>query len=206
MIITLEELKKRPINRYINDMLYRTLRLGDDWNERIYKERMLDEYERRYCIADIVQEGNDPRDSKEILDIARCYIERGLYTDEQWEKYIIPAINEIIAYNESFVRWMPGYLIRSKKYGNLCIVEYDFAMGFGYLCGHENRDYTSLALCRLRKGEPAGSWAWANYKDYELVDTEHTQENIAKVRDYHISNKHQVPYYLSSKMERMFYR
>lgn len=157
-------------------------------------------------VADMVQFGNEPMSNERMLDIARWYIERNVYTDDQWEKYFLPAINEMIAYNDAFVRWMPGYVVRSRKDGRMYVVEYDYATGFGSSCGRECRDFTSLSLAHLDDdGHVDGSWAWAKYKDFELVDSGHCQENVAKVREYHVSSRHKVPYFLDGEIAGMFY-
>lgn len=179
----------------------------NDWNIRIYRERMETPDGIRRNISDIVQDGNDPMDNEEMLDRARWYIEMNVYTDEQWENYLIPAINRMIAYNDAFMRWQPGYVVRSKKDGSLWIVEYDYAMGFGSSCGRKCRDFTSLSIARLHDdGHVDSGWAWAQYDNYELVDKDHCEENIAKIREYHVSGHHQPPYYLDSRIVNMYYQ
>ena len=179
----------------------------NDWNIRIYRERMETPDGIRRNISDIVQDGNDPMDNEEMLDRARWYIEMNVYTDEQWENYLIPAINRMIAYNNTFVRWLPGYVVRSKQDGRMYAVEYDYATGFGWSCGRKCRDYTSLSLAHLNdEGRVDGCWCWAKYEDFELVDTGHCDENIARIREYHVAKDDQVPYYLDSRIISMYYQ
>lgn len=203
--VTLEDIKARPLvevawKGYMEGCL-------SDWNIRVCRDRMSTESGIRHNIADMVQDGNEPRSNEDMLTRARWYIEKKVYTDEQWEKYFLPAINEMITYNDAFVRFMPGYVVRHKESGRLYVVEYDYATGFGSSCGRECRDFTSLSLCRLYDdGHVDGGWCWARYEDFELVDKDHTEENIAKVREYNVSNGHKPPYYLDSRIERMYYR
>lgn len=203
--VTLQDIRERPL-REISFKGYMSAKM-DDWNIRIWRSRMDFPQGIKWNISDIVQDGNDPRDNEDMLDYARWFIEKNVYTDEQWEKYLIPAINEMIAYNDSFVRWFPGYVVRSKDDGKLWIVEYDYATAFGSSCGRKCRDYTSLSLIRLYEdGHVSCGRCWAKYEEYELVDKDHCQENIAKIRDYHVAGKHQVPYYLDSDIVEMYYK
>lgn len=203
--VTLQDIKSRPLVE-IAWKGYMDANLSE-WNIRIYRERMESEDGIRMNIANIVQDGNDPMDNEEMLDRARWYIEKDVFTDEQWEKYILPAINGMIAYNDAFVRWLPGYVVRSKKDGSLWAVEYDYATGFGSSTGRKCRNYTSLSLARIGEdGHVGGSFAWARYDDYELVDNDHCSENIAKIREYHVAGKHQVPYFLDGRIADMYYR
>ena len=203
--VTLQDIKARPLveiawRGYMNTVL-------SDGNIRIYRERMESLKDRRYDIDDLVRHGNNPMDNEEMLDRARWYIEKKVYTDEQWEKYLLPAINKMIAYNDAFVRWLPGYVIRSKRDGSLWVVEYDYATAFGSASGRKCRDFTSLSIARLHDdGHVDGGWAWAQYDNYELVDKDHCEENIAKIREYHVSGHHQPPYYLDGRIERMYYQ
>lgn len=201
--ITLQDLKERPINKEVDDLLKRTDELCE-WNKSVKRHRM-DNGDIRYQVFDMTHDGNDPKDNEYMLDVARLYYRENVYTDEEWEKYFIPAINEMIEYNNSFVRWMPGYIIKNKATGKCAIVEYDYALGFGHICSR-CRDFTSLSVCDIGEdGEVRGSWAWAHYENYELVDKNHTEENIAKVRVYHTGNNHTPPYYLSREMSNLFY-
>lgn len=178
-----------------------------EWNIRVDRERMKTKDGIRRVIADLTQNGNEPMSNEEMLDRARWYVEKEVFTDEQWEKYLLPAINEMIAYNDAFVRFLPGYVVRHKESGRLYVVEYDYATGFGSSCGRECRDFTSLSLAGLTEdGRIDGGWCWARYEDFYLVDKDHTEENIAKVREYNVSNGHKPPYYLDSRIERMYYR
>ena len=203
--VTLDDIKARPLveiawRGYMDSVL-------SEWNIHVHRLRMEDSFGIQSNIADIVQDGNDPRDNNDLLDYARWYVEKNVYTDEEWEKYFLPAINEMIAYNDAFVRWMPGYIIRSKKDGSLWVVEYDYAAGFGSSCGRKCRDYTSLCIVRLfDDGHVDWGWAWARYEDYELVDTSRIEEMIARIREYHVTGNHQVPYYLDSNSRCMYYK
>ena len=115
--ITLEQLKARPINPETVEMFERTMEL---WHGNIcaMQNRMAmggDEVE--YLTYEMTHDGNDVKSSEQMLDDARLYIEKHVYTDEQWEQYFIPAINKMLEYNANFVRFMPGYLIRHKETG-----------------------------------------------------------------------------------------
>lgn len=196
-MITLQQLKRRRINPETRKMMEHTCELAH-WNIMAIRNRMADQDDIRYQVFDLTHNGNDPKDNKELLDDARMYIEKGVYTDEEWEQYFIPAINEMIAYNNNFVRWHPGYLLRNKETGKLAILEYDYSTAF------RGRNYTSLALCELDdKDKIRFSWAWANYNNYELVDSEHTAENIAKLKAYHAGDH--PPYCMCSKMSQLLY-
>lgn len=206
MAITLDELKSRPLNPETVEKFERTCEL---WYGNIQAMRYrLYHVERgpQSCAYDLTRNGNNRKPSKQLLDDARMYIEKKVYTDEEWEKYFIPAINEVLEYNANFVRWMPGYLIRKKGSNSLSIVEYDYATGYGQKYPYECTDYESLSLCSLdsKDGHITGSCSWANYKDYELVDKDHTKENIAKIRAYHKGSKH--PINLRSEMIKLYYQ
>lgn len=128
---------------------------------------------------EITHDGNDPRTNKEIISRARWYYSQNLMTDEEFEKYILPAINETITYNDSFIRWMPGSLIKKKETGELKILAYDYGYKYG------GRNFTSLSVYDLDKnGKIDGSRAWEFYGDYELVDTEKNNERIRQIADY----------------------
>ena len=196
--ITLQDLKERKLNPKTADRMERTWELSDH-NKMVYRYRM-EKGDIDSCTFDMTHNGNDPKSNEQMLDDARCYYEQHVYTDEEWERYFLPAINEMIAYNDSFVRWMPGYVIRHKQTGIVSIVEYDYALGFG------GRDYTSLSVVDLNSdGSISHSWAWAHYEQYELIDKDHTEENIAKILAYHKERGHDVPYYLSQELSRMLY-
>jgi len=204
MKITLAELKARPLNPNTVETFNRTQELfcGNILAKRyrLYN----DERGPQSCAYDLTRNGNDRKPSKQLLDDARMYIEKGVYTDEEWEQWFIPAINEVLEYNASFVRWKPGYVIRSKRDGSLYIVEYDYATAFGQGCPYECTDYENLSLCSLdSKGHISGSWAWANYNNYELVDKDHTKENIAKVRAYLKGSN--PPYCLRDEILKLYY-
>ena len=200
--VTLADIKARDINHAVASRMIRRAELSA-WNRRAKRIRF-DEGNIDGCVADIIQDGNDPRDNEELLDVARCYIEAGIYTDQEWQEVFIPAINTAMAYNDAFVRWYPGYLIRNRRTGMECIVQYDYAMGFESSMGRPCRDFTSLTVCSVDgEGRIRGSWAWAHYEDYELVDKDHTKENIAKVREY--LKGQPMPFFLSQEMQELFF-
>ena len=102
--------------------------------------------------------------------------------------------------NDTFVRWMPGYVIRNKRTGACCIVEYDYALAYG------GNNYTSLSVVNIdTDGNPYLCWSWAFYKDYKLIDSNHTEENIAKVLAYHKSRGHEAPHFLSRELSKSLY-
>lgn len=176
--MTLEELKNRPLNKYMYDSMYETWELGDEHNMGVARHRMEsgDVNDIKTEVWDMVHNGNEPKSNVEMLDYARCFYEDKVYTDEEWEKYFLPAINEMLEHNNTFERWYPGYLIRNKETGNLAIVEADYAFKYG------GRDFKSLDISELNKnGDIIGSWAWANYDNYELVDKTHMVENLEKI-------------------------
>ena len=201
--ITLKDIKDRPLKElfwkgYMDSCL-------SEWNINVHRARMIGHV--KWNIADIVQDGNDPRSDEEMLDVARWYIEKNVYTDEEWEKYFLPAINEMRAYNNAFVRWLPGYVVRNKKDNRLWIVEYDYAAAFSDSCGGRSRDYTSLSLYEIKgDGCIGGGWCWAEYDDFVCHDAAHTEDNIARIRDYHISHHHVPPLYLNNDMIQMYYQ
>lgn len=195
---TLEDIKNHVPSCEVLNEIQRTWQLSM-YNRGVYRYRM-DNDDVKSCIFDLTHDGNDPKDNNRLLDFAACYYQAKVYTDEEWERYFLPAINEMIAKNDSFVRWLPGYVIRRKKDGSKAIVEYDYATGFG------GRDFTSLALTNIEDDGSLGTtWAWASYNDYELVDTEHTEENIARIREKNIRNKSQPPYFLKEDIVRLLY-
>ena len=195
--MTLQELKQRPINPRTKELMERTWELSE-WNICVYRNRMANPDDISSNIYSMTHNGNNPKSNEQMLDDARMYIQKGVYTDEQWEQYFIPAINEMLAYNDNFVRWHTGYLVRSKEFKKLYIVGYDYGAAFG------GRNYTSLSLCTLDdNGKICSSWAWARYQDYELVDCEHTKENIAKLKEYYKGKT--PPYCMCSKMSQMLY-
>lgn len=151
-------------------------------------------------VSQLTHNGNDPYENHEMIERAVCYYHTGIFCDGRWQRFFIPAINKMIARNDNFVRWLPGFLVRNKKTGYLAIVEYDYATGFW------GRDFTSLALTNIEDDGSLGtSWAWASYNDYELVDTEHTEENIARIREKHMRHKSQPPYHLKEEIARLLY-
>lgn len=181
----LEELKKIRINKKMMHKLHCTHELGDDWNDSVYRSRMEDEKTRDWNIHDMTHIGNNPRTNKNMLDHARCYYEKKIYTDEEWEKYFLPAITKQLKYNNKFVRWFPGYLIRNKETGEKAIVEYDYDFAYNNLHSSDCTDYTDLCIYDLdEKGNIMYGWAWANYDNYELVDKKHTTENLIKIQKH----------------------
>ena len=193
--MTLQELKEYPLDKeYLKDLNNRNV-INKDHRE-LHQNRMKNSYDRKYEIFNITHYGNDPRSNDDVLKFARCYIECNIYTDEQWNKYFIPAINEMLNYNNIFERWHPGYLIKDIK-GNLAIVEYDYSEAFG------GRDYTSLSICELdSNGNITYCWAWAEYEDYCLVskDSEIISKNLEKIRKYHIEYDGGAPIGIDSEL------
>ena len=204
--VTLNDLKARKINPETQAMFERTMELWHG-NILVHQRRMAMEEEREYEAMNMTHDGNDPKSSEQMLDDARMYIEKHVYTDEQWERYLPPAINKMLEYNANFERWYPGYLIRKKDSSEMAIVEYDYATAFGHLCGRECRNFTDLSLCLLdAKKNITGTIAWRDYSGYELMDKCHTEEYIAKIRAWYKKHNSQPPYYLSDKMINLFYR
>ena len=168
-------------------------------NISVYRYRM-DNGEVELCIYDMTHDGNDPRDNDRLLDFAACYYLAGVYTNEEWERYFLPAINKMIADNDSFVRWLPGYVIQQKETGTKAIVEFDYAYAFG------GRNFTDLSIYNLDKeGNITCGWAWASYSNYKLIDTEHQQQNIKRIHDYNVSNGYRPPFGLSRELSQRFY-
>lgn len=133
-----------------------------------------------------------------------CISKKQVYTDEQWEQFFIPAINKMIKYNDEFVRWMPGYVIKEKGSNKRYIVFYDYALAYSHLCGRECRDFTSLCIGRLDDtGEIDMSWSWAGYNNYELIDKDHANSNIEVIRRYLRDKK--FPSNLSVDLIRLLY-
>ena len=186
--MTLQELKKYPLDKeYLKDLNERNV-INKDHRE-FRQNRMKSAYYRKWEIQKMTYDGNDPRSNNDMLDFARCYIECDIYTDKQWNKYFIPAINEMIDYNNTFERWHPGYLIKDVK-GNLAIVEHDYSEAFG------GRNYTSLAICELDSNENITyGWAWAKYENYCLVskEPEIVSKNLEKIRKYNIERGDGAP-------------
>ena len=105
--------------------------------------------------------------------------ETKIYTDKEWEEIFIPHINKILEYNNNFIRWYPGFLIKNKWDGKESIVISDYALKYG------GRNYTSLEVCDLDEfGNIVKNWSWANYIDYVLIDSTHTIENLKKYTAY----------------------
>ncbi len=181
MAITLEDLKNRPLNEYLYRQMYETWTLGDKDNIRVYRHRIrkgTEEDIKTECY-DFTHHGNSLMCNDEMLDRARCFYEDKIYTDEEWEKYFLPAINKAIEENDHFERWYPGYLIKNKSTGKLAIVKGDYAYIYG------GRNYTSLYIYDLdENGGIISGWAWADYDNYELVDTNHIVENFNKIGKY----------------------
>ena len=179
--MTLQELKEYPLDKeYLKDLNERNV-INKDHKE-FHQNRMKDSYYKKWEIWDMTHDGNDPRSNDDMLNFARCYIECDIYTDKQWIKYFIPAINKMIIYNNTFERWHPGYLIKNVE-GNLAIVECDYSEAFG------GRDYTSLAIFELDSNENITyGWAWAKYENYCLVskESEIVSKNLEKIRKYNI--------------------
>ena len=186
--MTLQELKEYPLDKeYLKDLNKRNV-INKDHRE-FHQNRMKNSCNREYEIWDMTHDGNDPRSNDDMLDFARCYIECDIYTDKQWNKYFIPAINKMIDYNNTFERWHPGYLIKDVK-GNLAIVEHDYSEAFG------GRNYTSLAIYELDSNENITyGWAWAEYENYCLVskEPEIISKNLEKIRKYNIERGDGAP-------------
>ena len=159
-----------------------------------------------YLTYEMTHDGNDIKSSEQMLDDARLYIEKHVYTDEQWEQYFIPAINKMLEYNANFVRFMPGYLICHKETGQTCIVEGDYATLYGHITGRECRNYRDISVYVLDKdGNIEYSIAWKSHDNFWIVDSEHTKEHIAKAREYNKAHKHKPPYHMSQKMIDLFF-
>ena len=186
--MTLQELKKYPLDEeYLKDLNERNV-INKDHRE-FHQKRIKNAHDREYDIWEITHDGNDPRSNNDMLNFARCYIECNIYTDKQWNKYFIPAINEMIDYNNTFERWHPGYLIKDAK-GNLAIVEHDYSEAFG------GRNYTSLAIYELDSNENIKfGWAWAEYENYCLVskEPEIVSKNLEKIRKYNMEDDDGAP-------------
>lgn len=175
--ITLQDLKEGKINSSLLKTMKATWEL-DDYNKEVYHYRMKNG-KIRWEIEKMTHDGNDPRRNQEILDRAIIYYSEQVYTDEEWEKYFLPAINKAMSDNDSFIRWLPGYVIKDKETGQLSIVKYDYAFVYG------GTNYTDLLVVSLNdSGNPCRSWAWAHYNDYELIDANHVKENILKICNY----------------------
>lgn len=196
--ITLQDLIDRKLNQEVFSELRR------DWTLSVHN-RQVDQYRMRHglvdsCVYDMTHDGNDPKETERMLDEARCFLEAGVYHEWEWEKYFIPAINKIIELNDTFERFKPGYVVMNKQTKQKAIVEYDYALGFG------GRNFTDLSLVNIDDDGNCGlSWAWADYKDYVLIDKDHTKENIAKVKKYYQNRNSSVPYFLNQKLAQMFY-
>lgn len=186
--MTLQELKKYPLDKeYLEDLIERNV-LNKN-NRELHQRRLVNPDWIEYEIWNITHDGNNPRSNEDMLNNARCFIEENIYTDKQWNKYLIPAINEMMDYNNIFERWHPGYLIKDAK-GNLAIVEHDYSEAFG------GRDYTSLSICELDSNKNITyCWAWAEYENYCLVskDPKIISENLEKIRKHNIKNGGKVP-------------
>lgn len=203
-MITLEQLKARAIDPETEALMNRTMELAQH-NIYVYRKRMAEsDSEIRSCIYSMTHNGNNPKSNEQMLNEARMYIEKNVYTDEQWEQYFIPAINDMIKYNDEFVRWMPGYVIKEKNGETRYLVFYDYALAYGHLSGRENRDFTNLCLGRLdSNGEVDFSWAWADYNNYELIDKNNANSNINVIRRY-LHNK-KVPTHLCDSLMKLLY-
>ena len=97
-MITLENIKARKLNEELYKKLCITRKLSDDWNRRVYR-RIMDSCEEKSIdslVYNMTHNGNIPLDNEVLLDKARCYIHENVFTDEELEKYFIPAINKII--------------------------------------------------------------------------------------------------------------
>lgn len=187
----------KPDAKILNEMR-KTLHLWS-YNLSVWCRRTDEEGPAAFAF-ELTHSGNDPLENHEMIERAVCYYRTGVFSDDEWQRFFIPSINKMIARNDNFVRWLPGFLVRNKKTGFKAIVEYDFATGYW------GRDFTSLALTNINDDGSLGtSWAWASYNDYELVDTEHTEENIDRIREKNMRNKSLPPYYLKEEIARMFY-
>lgn len=176
--MTLEDIKNREINYEMKQHLKKTHELYDSYNYNVYRYRMKSKKYIQWNVDDMTHEGNDPRSSEEVLDRAKLFYDEHIFTDKEWNKYFIPAINDLLIYNKTFERWHPGYLIKDVE-GNFAIVEHDYAEAFGGRC------FTSLAICQLdSEGNITCSWAWAEYADYCLVskDPDVVSKNLEKIR------------------------
>lgn len=91
-MITLEQLKARAIDPETEALMNRTMELAQH-NIYVYRKRMAEsDSEIRSCIYSMTHNGNDPKSNEQMLNEARMYIEKNVYTDEQWEQYFIPLL------------------------------------------------------------------------------------------------------------------
>lgn len=187
MKITLEELKQRPLNEWMYKSMYNTWELGDEHNIECYRRRIREgnKHDIENECWDMTHDGNDPMENEDMLDHARCFYEDKIYTDDEWEKIFLPAINEQIEANDKFERWYPGYVIKNKETGKLAILGGDYA----YLYG--GRNFTSLDIYEIdNKNNITTSWAWGDYDDWEVVDKDHIPQNIEKLAKYRTKHRY----------------
>lgn len=171
-MITLEQIKELPLNEKAFNYI-KERRCSPD-------AEILD-----LVLGDITGwENQNPYPNDVILELARALYETYLYPDSIWNDNFIPEINEAIEFNNSFVRWYPGYLVKGIEDNNYAIVAYDYSFVNG------GRDYTSfMAYFIDGNGNIITSTAWEDYNDYELVDTEHVKENLIKIAEYEMGIK-----------------
>ena len=198
MSINLEYLQQhKPDAKILNEM-QRTYELWR-YNLRVWRNRTNVEGPDAF-VFELTHCGNDPYENHEMIERAVCYYRTGVFSDDEWQRFFIPAINRMIAYNDSFVRWLPGYVIQQKETGTKAIVEFDYAYAFG------GRNFTDLSIYNLDKeGNITCGWAWASYSNYKLIDTEHQQQNIKRIHDYNVSNGYRPPFGLSRELSQSFY-
>lgn len=203
-IITLAFLKQRKIVN--TDPVFKD-NILNNINVSRYRMESKNPTHIRWEVEDMIYEGNALMSNTDILDTASICAINNVYTEKEWKKYFLPAINKAIKKNNTFVRWMPGDVIKCFiKDGfiatpeDIAIVEYDYATGFG------GRDFKNLSICSLdTNGNVKNSWAWANYNKWKLIDNEHRIENIEKVRMYHKEHKSVVPFYISQEIKSLLY-
>ena len=192
--ITLNNIKRRKLNKYYWKELHDTWELSDN-NIQCYRYRM-ENNKIEWNIQEMLYDGNDPRSIEDVLDLAKCYYKANVYTDEEWKKYFIPAINKHIEKEENFERWQTGYLIQNKE-GTNYIVEYDYATAFG------GRDFTSLAVLELDENRnPVCEGIWRYYGDYQLIDKDNQEKYIKIIRKYHNRKKDSmdIPMYMNDEL------
>ena len=197
-MVTLEQLKKKPLGKITEKKLDAFFQ----HNRQVARSRM-ENGKIDWEVHDMTHDGNNIMDNKTIINRAKLYLD--YYTDEEWEKYFLPAINKAIKYNNKFERWFPGYLIKNKEDGTLAIVEYDYDYAFGHQCFGKGHNWVDLSLCFLDdKGKIKYSSAWHDYEDYELVDKDNTDKYIQMMRKYNKRIK-EKPYYLDPQVDRLLY-
>ena len=178
-MVTLNDIKNRPINEKLVKKMEDSMVLNER-NIEVIRYRMEHDLA-KWEVDDMTHRGNDLKTNDRILDEARIWFDRGIYTDEEWNDILIPGINKAIEENDSLERWYPGYLIKHKETGSLAIVEGDYA----FLCWNQSfgtRNYSDLSIYAIGNDGTLNGMAWFPKVAFELVDKEHTTENLEKIR------------------------